>query len=200
MIKRKKKLIIAQVTLFTIGVFVIVYTYYNKRQSSELLISGNPKKISKTLNNQEDSSEDIFYNIKYSGIDLAGNRYILTSKEAINSKTNPELIDMKFVEVKFYFKDETILNVSSEKGIYNNKTLDMIFEKNVQAFYEGSELLADKADYSNLNSFLTITDNVVVTDERGTVVADKLLFDIKKQKLNIISFNNNKINANIDVK
>ena len=200
MIKRKKKLIIAQVTLFTIGVFVIVYTYYNKRQSSELLISGNPKKISKTLNNQEDSSEDIFYNIKYSGIDLAGNRYILTSKEAINSKTNPELIDMKFVEVKFYFKDETILNVSSEKGVYNNKTLDMIFEKNVQAFYEGSELLADKADYSNLNSFLTITDNVVVTDERGTVVADKLLFDIKKQKLNIISFNNNKINANIDVK
>ena len=200
MIKRKKKLIIAQVTLFAIGVFVIVYTYYNKRQSSELLIPGNPKKISKALNNQEDLNDDIFYNIKYSGIDLAGNRYILTSKEAINNKTNPELIDMKFVEVKFYFKDETILNVSSEKGVYNNKTLDMIFEKNVQAFYEGSELIADKANYSNLNSFLTITDNVIVTDERGTVVADKLLFDIKKQNLNIISFNNNKINAKIDVK
>ena len=30
--------------------------------------------------------------------------------------------------------------------------------------------------------------------------ADKLLFDIKKQKLNITSFNNNKINANINLK
>ena len=30
--------------------------------------------------------------------------------------------------------------------------------------------------------------------------ADKLLFDIKKQTLNISSFNNNKINANINLK
>ncbi len=200
MIKRKKKLIFAQITLFILGVFIIIYTYYNKRESAELIIPSNQKKIVNTLNNQENVNEDIFYNIKYSGIDLAGNRYILTSKEAINNKNNPELVDMKSVEVKFYFKDETVLNVLSDSGVYNNKTLDMVFEKNVKAFYEGSELLADKANYSNLNSFLTISDNVIVTDKKGTVVADKLLFDIKKQNLNIISFNNNKINANIEVK
>ena len=200
MIKRKKKLIFAQITLFILGVFIIIYTYYNKRESAELIIPGNQKKIVNTLNNQENVNEDIFYNIKYSGIDLAGNRYILTSKEAINNKNNPELVDMKSVEVKFYFKDETVLNVLSDSGVYNNKTLDMVFEKNVKAFYEGSELLADKANYSNLNSFLTISDNVIVTDKKGTVVADKLLFDIKKQNLNIISFNNNKINAKIEVK
>ena len=199
MIKRKKKLIFAQITLFILGVFIIIYTYYNKRESTELIIPSNQKKIVNTLNNQENVNEDIFYNIKYSGIDLAGNRYILTSKEAINNKNNPELVDMKSVEVKFYFKDETILNVLSDSGVYNNKTLDMVFEKNVKAFYEGSELLADKANYSNLNSFLTISDNVIVTDKKGTVVADKLLFDIKKQNLNIISFNNNKINAKIKV-
>ena len=200
MIKRKKKLIFAQITLFILGVFIIIYTYYNKRESTELIIPSNQKKIVNTFNNQENMNEDIFYNIKYSGIDLAGNRYILTSKEAINNKNNPELVDMKSVEVKFYFKDETILNVLSDSGVYNNKTLDMVFEKNVKAFYEGSELLADKANYSNLNSFLTISDNVIVTDKKGTVVADKLLFDIKKQNLNIISFNNNKINAKIEVK
>ena len=200
MIKRKKKLIFTQITLFILGVFIIIYTYYNKRESAELIIPSNQKKIVNTLNNQENVNEDIFYNIKYSGIDLAGNRYILTSKEAINNKNNPELVDMKSVEVKFYFKDETVLNVLSDSGVYNNKTLDMVFEKNVKAFYEGSELLADKANYSNLNSFLTISDNVIVTDKKGTVVADKLLFDIKKQNLNIISFNNNKINANIEVK
>ena len=200
MIKRKKKIIFAQITLFILGVFIIIYTYYNKRESTELIIPSNQKKIVNTLNNQENVNEDIFYNIKYSGIDLAGNRYILTSKEAINNKNNPELVDMKSVEVKFYFKDETVLNVLSDSGVYNNKTLDMVFEKNVKAFYEGSELLADKANYSNLNSFLTISDNVIVTDKKGTVVADKLLFDIKKQNLNIISFNNNKINAKIEVK
>ena len=32
------------------------------------------------------------------------------------------------------------------------------------------------------------------------MVADKLLFDIKKQTLNIASFNDGKINANINLK
>ena len=62
---------------------------------------------------------------------MAGNRYILTSEEAVNNNINPELVNMKFVEVNFYFKDGTILNVTSDKGIYNNKTLDMEFDRNV---------------------------------------------------------------------
>ena len=107
---------------------------------------------------------------------------------------------MKFVEVNFYFKDDTVLNVLSDKGVYNNITLDMLFENNVRAYYEGSELIADKANFSNLNSYLEVSENVTVNDKRGVVTADKLLFDIKKQQLDIISFNNNKINAKIDLK
>ena len=200
MIRRKRNLIFAQIILFIFGVFIIVYTYYNKSQIEQIISPENKKKISASLKEQNNDSNDVFYNIKYSGIDLAGNRYILTSKEAISNKDNPELVNMKFVEVNFYFKDDTILNVLSDSGVYNNKTLDMLFEKNVKAFYEGSELFADKANYSNIKSFLEISDNVTVSDQRGTLVADKLLFDIKKQKLNIISFNNNKINAKIDLK
>ena len=45
-----------------------------------------------------------------------------------------------------------------------------------------------------------ISENVKINDIRGTVVADKLLFDIKKQKLNIASFNNGKINAKVNLK
>ena len=76
----------------------------------------------------------------------------------------------------------------------------MKFMGNVNADYQGSKLFAQKAEYSNSNSYLTITEKVKVEDQRGTIFADKLLFDIKKQNLNIISFNNNKINANVDIK
>ena len=62
----------------------------------------------------------------------------------------------------------------------------MIFTGNVSAVYEGSKLTAQKADYSNSKSFLTISDNVIVTDDKGVIAADKLLFDIKKQNLNSI--------------
>ena len=202
MIARKKKLIFIQLILFILGTIILIYTYFdrNKNQSSQIISPKNKKEISEQLQKQENESDDIFYNIKYSGIDLAGNRYILISGEAKNNKINPELVSMKSVEVTFYFKDDTVLVVKSDEGIYNNKTLDMVFEKNVRAFYEESKLFADKADYSNLNSFLTISNNVIVSDQRGKLVADKLLFDIKNQNLNIISFNNNKINANVDLK
>lgn len=200
MISRKKKLIIAQITLFVLGVLIIIFTYYNKNQNEQIVTKENKEKIKNQLNEQNNASSDIFYEIKYSGIDLSGNRYILTSKEASSNKVNPELVDMKFVEANFYFKDNTVLNVISDEGTYNNKTLDMIFNKNVNAKYEGSKLVADKANYSNSKSYLIISDNVIVTDQKGVVTADRLLFDIKKQNLNIISLNNNKINARINMK
>ena len=197
---RKKKIVIAQITFFVLGILILIITYYNRNQSEQIISRENENKIINQLNKQSDVSDDIFYEIQYSGIDLSGNRYILTSKEASSSKENPELVNMKFVEANFYFKDNTVLNVLSDKGTYNNKTLDMIFDENVKAKYEGSELVANKANYSNSESFLIISDNVTVTDQKGTVVADKLIFDIKKQNLNIISLNNNKINANINLK
>ena len=198
MIKRKKNLLAAQIILFVLGILIIFFTYYNREQTSQIITLENKEKIDNTLTTDE-SDSDIFYNIQYSGIDLSGNRYILNAKEAINNNIDPELVAMKFVEVNFYFKDDTVLNVLSDKGVYNNITLDMLFENNVRAYYEGSELIADKANFSNLNSYLEVSENVIVTDKRGVVAADKLLFDIKKQQLDIISFNNNKINAKIDL-
>ena len=143
---------------------------------------------------------DIFYNIEYSGLDLAGNRYILKSNEAKTDKTNLDVIEMKIVTANFYFKDGTVLNVTSDTGVYNNKTLDMLFQGNVKADYMESKLFTDKAEYSNSKSFLIISKNVVIKDKRGTMIADRLHFDVKKQTLNIAAFKDNKINANINLK
>ena len=198
MIIRKKKLIITQIILFLIGFITIYYTYYlTKKDNNQIISIEDKKKIDTQLKDSRDVGDGIFYNIKYSGIDLAGNRYILLAEEAINNRLKEELVDMKLIEVTFYFKDDTTLKVKSKEGIYNNKTLDMMFMGNVEAVYEGSKLTAEKADYSNINSFLTISNNVVVTDKKGVLVADKLLFDIRKQSLNREAFENKQINANI---
>ncbi len=201
MIERKKKLRFIQLILLLIGTLIIFFTYVNNQKSnnSEKIPSKFQQRVQKDLENNSEKA-DVFYNIKYSGLDLSGNRYILQSKEAYKKDSDAEIVNMKFVEATFYFKDDTVLNISSEEGIYNNKTLDMNFSRNVKAIYEDSKLFAENAEYSNSKSFLTITDKVKVIDTRGTVVADKLLFDIKKQTLNIASFNDNKINANINYK
>ena len=197
--ERKKKLRIIQLSLLIFGFILIFFTYLNnEHDTKDKIISKEiKKKIKGQLNDQEG---DVFYNIEYSGLDLAGNRYILKSKEAVSDKVAQEIINMKSLEAVFYFKDGKILKVWSDLGLYNNKTLDMVFEKNVKAIYEGSDLFANKAVYSNSESFLTISGKVKVVNISGTMFADELFFDIKKQELNIASYNDNKVNANINLK
>jgi LPS export ABC transporter protein LptC len=201
MIKRKRKLRLIQICLLFVGSFIIFFTYYSKETPSDNEIIS--KEIQEKLKKQSSSQQkegDVFYNIEYTGLDLTGNRYILKSKEAFSNRTNQELVNMKQVEANFYFKDDTVLNVRSKTGVYNNKNLDMDFLGNVEATYEGSKLYAQKAKYSNSKSFLTISDKVKIIDVRGTMLADELLFDIKKQTLNIASFDESKINTNINLK
>ena len=201
MTERKKKLIIIQISLLVVGSLIILFTYsdLNVSDKEKIITSETQKRIDEQLKNDSQDG-DIFFNIEYSGLDLAGNRFILKSKEAFNNNTSQDIVDMKFVEAFFYFKDGTVLKILSDRGIYNNKTLDMNFDGNVIAKYEGSELFAQKAEYSNSKSFLMISNNVKVMDYRVTMFADKLFFDIKKQTLNIASTSSGNVNANVNLK
>ena len=203
MTDRKKKLRIIQISLLILGIIIIFFTYGEKNKFSnekDKLFKFTEKNVEK--NSKDTSEEDLntFYNIEYSGLDLSGNRYILKSEKAISSNKNSEIIDMTGVKAFFYFKDDTILTVSSDHAIYNNKTLDMLFNKNIIAIYENSKLTADKADYSNTLGLLTISDKVKVIDYRGSLDADKLTFDLNNQTLNVASYNNDSINADIKLK
>tara|TARA_B100000579_G_C22600749_1_gene742564 strand:- start:31 stop:651 length:621 start_codon:yes stop_codon:yes gene_type:complete len=199
MISRRKKLIFIQLTLLIFGILIIYLTYANKDSNldNQIISKTTEEKLKKQTSENELKTGDIFFNIEYTGLDLAGNRYLLRSKEAYLDELKPEIVYMKLVHAIFYFKDDTILNVWSNKGVYNNKTLDMKFTKNVKAKYLDSELFAEKADYSNSKNYLSIYENVRINDIQGNLIADKLLFDITKQKLDITSFNDGKINANV---
>ena len=106
---------------------------------------------------------------------------------------------MKNVNAIFYFKDDTILKIKSTFGSYNNKTLDMKFTNNVFMSYEDNSLNAKSAEYSNSGGFLQISESVKINSDMGKLSADKLYFDLEKQKLDISSFNNDNVKANITI-
>ena len=195
MMERKKKLRITQFFLLILGLIIIYLTYYNRESSNTDL--AEEKLIKKTLKDENESDEDLFFNIEYTGLDLRGNRYLLKSEKARLDELKPEIVYMDTVHAIFYFKDNTILYIWSDKGVYNNKNFDMKFSNNVKAEYLDSKLFAEKANYSNTENYLSIYENVRINDKRGNLIADKLLFDIKKQNLAISSFNDGKINANV---
>ena len=198
---RKKKLKIVQLCLISIGILALVFTYSDKINLKKK--SSSTQELKKEIddnmiNNKENAKGNVFYNIEYSGLDLAGNRYILKSKSAINNSLDSDLIDMTGVTAVFYFKDGTLLKIKSNFGEYNNSTLDINFKSDIKAEYGESTLEAQYAEYSNSQGFLTVTDNVIVNDIQGNLIADKLLFDIKSQILEIETFNDKRIRVNVD--
>ncbi len=201
MTDRKKKLRTIQITLLLLGSILLLYTYsfQNKKINETIIQKQTLDEINQDLGKETDE-ENKFFDITYTNVDLNGNRYILKSKEAETNANNTELVLMKDVTAIFYFNDNTILNVFSDKGVYNNKTLDMKFDGNIKANYIDSKLFADQAEYSNTGNFLSIKDNVTVVDKRGRIKADRIFFDLKENTVDIESFNNKTVNATINRK
>ena len=125
---RKKKIIFIQLSLFLVGLLIIFLTYLNfENNSTGKIIKEDLKiKIDNQIKNEKEGN--IFYNIKYTGLDLSGNRYILRAEEAESNQNVEGLLKLKSVEATFYFKNDKILNISSNSGFYNNQTLDMILK------------------------------------------------------------------------
>ena len=88
MTERKKKLIIIQISLLIIGSLIILFTYsdLNFSDKEKIITTETQNRIDEQLKNKSQDG-DIFFNIEYSGLDLAGNRFILKSKEAFNNKS-----------------------------------------------------------------------------------------------------------------
>jgi hypothetical protein len=182
---RKKNLLFIQLTIFLIAVALLYNTYSDNSKESETFV-----KVETETNPDTNS----FTDIEYSGFDLTGNRYLLKAGKADFKTATPELINMKKVEAKFYLKDNTILTVISEEGLYNNISLDMEFVKNVQVDYLSHNLLSDSLSFSNSNAKLIATGNVRGESiEKGEFTADNVEYNITDKTLNLSMFGNEQI-------
>jgi hypothetical protein len=186
---RKKNLFLIQLTIFFVAIALLYNTYRDKNKESEIFtevkIETNPNVNS-------------FTDIEYSGFDLTGNRYVLKALKASFKTESPELVDMKGVEGKFYLKDDTVLVVISDEGLYNNVTLDMNFRKNVKANYLSHILFSDLLSYSNSNAKLIATGNVRGESiEKGEFIADNVEYDLLEKNLNFSMSGKERVNIKL---
>ena len=95
---RKKKLRIYQIILLISGTLIILFTFVKKNiPKEETIISDNLKKIIEEQKSNSDSKDgNTFYNVKYSGLDLKGNRFSIISNEGTTSDLNSNLVEMKW--------------------------------------------------------------------------------------------------------
>ena len=197
MTKRKKKLLIIQSTLFFAAILIIFYIFNKSNLPKEDLKVKIIEKNNENTKIENTDQSNRFEDVTYSGLDTNNNRYILKSQIAEFETSKPEVIEMTNMKATFYFKDNTVLYVSSDKGIYNNKTNDMKFINNVKSEYEKNYLYSDNLDYLNTSNLLSVYGNVTGSGLNGDIEADKLNFDISKKTLDISMFDNKQVNVNL---
>jgi len=186
---RKKNLLLIQITIFIIGAALLYNTYRDKNKEIETFVK---------IETVTDTTTNSFTDIEYSGFDLTGNRYILEAKQADFETKTPESINMKVVVAKFYLKDDTVLTVVSDEGVYNNVTLDMDFKKNVKVDYLTHNLLSDSLSYSNSNAQLIATGNVRGESiEKGEFSADNVEYNLANKTLDFSMFGNKQVNVKL---
>lgn len=189
MTSRKKNLLLIQFTIFLLAIALLYNTYHDKKKETKTFVE---------IKAETNPDTNTFTDIEYSGFDLSGNRYILKASNANFKTETPNLIDMKEVAAKFYLKDNSVLTIFSDRGIYNNVTLDMIFKENVKADYLTNTLLSDYMSYSNSNAKLIATGNVKGKSiEKGDFSADKVEYDMKDRTLEFSMFGSKQVNVKI---
>ena len=189
MIGRKRNILLIQLTIFFVAVALLYNTYLNKNKKKETFVQ---------IESETNPDVNSFTDIEYSGFDLTGNRYVLKAGKADFKTETPELINMKEVIAKFYLKDETVLTVTSDEGLYNNLTLDMDFRENAKANYLTHNLVSDLLSYSNSNSKLIATGNVQGESiEKGEFIADNVEYDLSDKILNFSMFGGKQVNVKL---
>ena len=188
---RKKKLIFIQSILLITAVLLLYIFYYNDNESRIEKVKVENKKI------EELSENNFFEDVEYKGIDAAGNRYLLKSEIASFDNEKPELVNMEGMKAIFYFKDGTILKVSGNNGIYNNKTNDMQFRKEVEVSQADNKIIADNLDYFNSKGLINIYGNVEGKSLDGSFTSDILNINIDNQSIDFLMNNNNQVKINL---
>ena len=189
MTNRKKSIKLIQFTIFLVALFLFYNTYQNKNESIK-----NPIKVESKINSDTNS----FNNVTYSGFDLNGNRYTLQAEIAEFKTETPELINMKKVIANFYLKDNSLLKVVSNEGLYNNETFDMSFKEDVKASYLKNVMLSDQLNYSSSSGNLLASGNVRGESvEKGEFFADKVKYHITKKTLEFSMFGSKQVNIKL---
>ena len=194
-LKLKRKDLI-QISLIFFGLLIIFFTYFYIGKKDTSLDKVEEKEIEENITEKE--GFNTFENITYEGKDSNNNNFILNSEYAEFAINESNIIYMKKMVCRFFFKDGTILEIMSDKGIFDNVSNNIEFEDNVEMYYLENKLFSDKANFVNSENYLIVQGNVIGEGPLGNVAADKLNVDFIKKKMKISMYNENKVNIKVN--
>ena len=183
----KKKQQNIQIILISIGLLLIIITYfYYPYTNKAKLIENQPDKAD--LERALEGQSTFFENVQYKGLYDVDKPFTIMSEEAHILDEEPEFVYMTNVHTILYLVDGRIVNINADKGKYNKVTYDCFFEQNVKATDGETKIFAENLDLLATASSVEIYNSVFLDYATGNLQADKIDYNFETKYFKVSMF------------
>ena len=165
--------------LFLFGVIF----YISNNYKSEKKVQSENLKLTTSV---EKDIPNIIENINYSSFDKEGNRYLIVAKSGEVNQKNFDKIKMQSVYAKITFINQEFIEIKSKYANYNKETSETLFYGEVFSSYLDHQISSNQLELLFKEKLVKIEENVIYSSNNGTIVADKVLLNLKNKKAQIL--------------
>jgi len=173
----KKKL------LFFLIFFLMIAYFFHLKSKKEVQSTKESIELKEEVKNS-----NIIQNIRHVSKDMEGNEYIIEAVQGEIDLTNSEIMFLENVTATIKPIDTSHIIITSDFGKYNIQTYDSNFSKSVIINYLNNQITAEYLDFSINNNLMTISENVIYTNDENILKADIAEMDIKTKDTKIFMY------------
>ena len=190
---------IVQLSLISFGLFLILATYFffpkiveNKFLEKETIKDD----VIKTT--MSDSKErNTFENVEYKGLYDINKPFKVKSEKAYILTKDPDTIYMTNMHVTLHMDDGRSVFITSDYGRYNKVSYNCFFENNVKAIDGTTTVFAENIDLLATENSATVYNNVFLTNDEGSLRADKIYYDFETKYYQVSMFSDKKVKVKL---
>tara|TARA_B100001179_G_C18491050_1_gene359941 strand:- start:188 stop:778 length:591 start_codon:yes stop_codon:yes gene_type:complete len=192
--KKQKK---AQLVLISIGLLLVLLTYFYYPYMNKDKLLKNQSTREDLEKATDDTRSTTFKNVTYEGLYDLDKPFLVKSEKAYILDGDPDVVYMTNMHVVLYLKNERIVNIISNKGKYNKVTNDCFFEENVKATDEKTIIFAENLDLLATENFVKIYNNVKLNDPTGFLQADTIDYDFETKYFKVSMFDDKAVKVKV---
>ena len=192
--KKQQKI---QITLVSIGLILIMATYFYYPYTKKNKIIKDQTQQEDLQEKTGDSKRTFFKNVEYKGQYDLDKHFTIESEEAHILNEEPDIVYMNNMNVLLYLSDGRIVNIISKRGKYNKETYDCFFEDEVKATEGETIIFANNLDLIATENYAAIYNSVRLNYPTGSLQADKVDYDFETKLFKISMFDDKMVKMKV---
>tara|TARA_B100001750_G_C15387127_1_gene535515 strand:+ start:10 stop:603 length:594 start_codon:yes stop_codon:yes gene_type:complete len=187
-----------QIFLIFIGIILILMTYFFYPKLNEKIAKKHTtqdKQIEMDTSKTEERNS--FENVEYRGLYNFDSTFSVKSEKAQILDEDPDLVYMDKMKVTIHMNDGRVIVITSEKGNYHKITNDCIFFNNVKVTDGETVIFSENLDLLASEDFASIYNDVFITNDKGSLAADKIDYNFETKFYKVSMYDNKKVKMKI---